>query len=101
MTNRIRIGIISAADGIIDDELWAMIPDNVTLLVSRIPLPSGEVTVELVKQLAASNLVEEEAKVVGFPQPRSIAFDCTSVSFALGTGSDLRMVEGISKRDTL
>lgn len=94
---RTHIGVIYPSDGLIDDELWAFAPSDVTLLVTRLDIPEGPITVDYVKSISEHRALQDEAAKFSITKPRAVCFACTSVSFARGVKGDEEIIQQMSR----
>lgn len=92
MSWRGRLGIVYPADGALDDEYWKLVPQGVTVHVTRIAVAAKDVTVQVYEEQAASSDIEAAAEDLTIIRPDAIAYACTSGSFIRGTGGDLDIV---------
>jgi len=94
---RARIGLLCPADETEDGEYWKYLPPGVTILITRIALPAGELGVEELCEVAAGSDIEESAKRLVIPGPQCIALACTALSFIRGVGYDQEISERIQR----
>lgn len=93
MSWRTRIGVIYPADGLLDDELWALVPEGVAPLVTREEVPPEDVNLDVVIRVAESRGIEDAARCLTVVKPHVLAYFCTSATFARGVGGDMEIVE--------
>jgi maleate isomerase len=98
MSWRARIGVIYPADGLLDDELWQLVPDGVTPYITREETPpSGDADLEYVTKIAESRGIEDAARCLRAVKPDVTAFVCTAGSFIKGMGGDLEIARRIEE----
>lgn len=95
MSWRAKIGVIYPADGLLDDELWALVPEGVTPFVTREEVPPEDVTLEVVIRVAESRGIEDAARCLSVIRPHVLAYFCTSATFARGVGGDMEIAQRI------
>ena len=81
------IGIVVPFDFAIDDELWAFVPNNITLHLTRTPAISGPINLELAELVSEEEPIITAIESLMSANPEVIIYLCTS-------GSYLRGVEG-------
>lgn len=96
MSWRARLGIVYPADGALDDEYWKLVPDGVTVHITRFEA-TDEQTVEVFEEQALSPDIETAASHLAVIDPDAIAYACTSGSFIYGAGKDLEIIERMEK----
>jgi maleate isomerase len=89
---RARLGIVYPADGALDDEYWKLVPEGVTVHITRFEA-TDEQTVEVFEEQALSPDIETAASHLAVIGPNAIAYACTSGSFIYGAGRDLDIIE--------
>ncbi|MBS1248629.1 MAG: Arylmalonate decarboxylase [Chloroflexi bacterium] len=87
MSWRAKIGIVYPADGALDDEYWAFVPEGVTVHITRFAA-TDEQTIEVFEEQANSPDIENAASHLSVIGPDSIGYACTSGSFIYGAGKD-------------
>ena len=90
---RARIGVLYPADGDLDDELWKLIPDGVSLYMTRTAPAKGELTYEVVIAEAVSGDLEVAAQLLCTIELDCLVFLCTAASFIGGAGYDQKLVQ--------
>lgn len=93
MSWRAGLGIVYPADGALDDEYWKLVPEGVTVHITRIEMPDEDLTVQVLEDQADSPDLEVAARHLSIVDPDAIAYACTSGSFIYGVGSDLDIIE--------
>lgn len=88
-----RIGMLYPSAGISEREVEKMLPEDVSLHVSRIPM--REPTHESLLHMADS--VEESSKLLADASVDIIAFNCTVGSLIKGRGYDQEIIERINQ----
>ncbi|MEM2057126.1 MAG: aspartate/glutamate racemase family protein [Thermoproteota archaeon] len=91
-----RIGIIYPADGLIDDEFFKFVPEDVAIHITRISVPEEKLSVNVVAQVAETSEIEQAAKMLRITRPNVIAYACTSGSF-LKRGYEKKISQRIEK----
>jgi maleate isomerase len=89
------IGIIAPFDFALDRELWRWAPDHVSLHVTRLPYLPDPVTVQMAAALGNPHGVRLATRDLLVPQPRSVAYACTSGSFVEGVAGEAALVDGM------
>jgi len=91
---RARIGVIYPASGLADHEYYQMVPEGVSVHVTRSQVPgSGEVTLETVQEVAGSESeFVRTARDLATVRPHVIAWMCTSGSFSRGAEWDKKLI---------
>jgi len=98
MAWRARIGVIYPADGLLDDELWELVPEGVTPYITREETPlGGDADLDYVTKIAESQGIEDAARCLRVVKPDVTAFVCTAGSFVKGVGCDLEIVRRIEE----
>ncbi len=79
-----RIGMLYPSSGVAESEVQTMLPQGVSLHVTRIPMsrPSYEV------ELHMADSVEEASKLLADAKVDIVAFNCTLASLIGGKGYD-------------
>ena len=83
-----RIGMLYPSSGISEQEVEKMLPKEISLHVTRIPM--SEPTYDALSHMADS--VEEASKLLADAQVDIIAFNCTMGSLIRGKGYDQRII---------
>ena len=94
---RARIGVIYPANGLLDDELWALVPEGVTPYITRQEVPMEDATLSMVLRVAESQGIEEGARCLRIVKPDVLAYLCTSCTFILGLEGDQTIVRRIEE----
>ncbi len=95
MSWRARIGVIYPADGLLDDELWALVPEGVAPYITREEVPPEDVNLDVVIRVAESRGIEDAARCLTAVKPHVLAYFCTSATFARGVGGDMEIIQRI------
>lgn len=93
MSWRARLGIVYPADGALDDEYWKLVPQGVTVHITRARMPDEDLTVQVLEDQADGADVEIAAGHLSIIHPDAIAYACTSGSFIRGIGGDLDIIQ--------
>ncbi|MFW6115975.1 MAG: aspartate/glutamate racemase family protein [Chloroflexota bacterium] len=88
---RARLGIVYPADGALDDEYWKLVPDGVTVHITRFEA-TDEQTVEVFEEQANSPDIETAASHLAVIGLDAVAYACTSGSFIYGAGKDADII---------
>lgn len=94
MEDWIRIGVIYPASGLADFEFYKMLPDNVTVHITRVPLEKS--TAECLAKLG--DYVEDAASLLAQAHVKVIAFCCTAGSFIKGPTYDREIIGKIEAK---
>jgi maleate isomerase len=92
-----RIGMLYPSSGISEWEVERMLPEKISLHVTRIPM--SEPTYDALSHMADS--VEEASKLLADAHVDIIAFNCTLGSLIGGKGYDHTIIERITKSTCL
>lgn len=93
MSWRAKIGIIYPADGALDHEYWELVPQGVTVHMTRISVPQEEQTLEVLEAQTETEDIDKAAVDLNIIRLNAIAYACTSGSFLHGIGSDFKIIE--------
>jgi maleate isomerase len=88
-----RIGMLYPSSGISEREVEKMLPEEISLHVTRIPM--SEPTYDALSHMADS--VEEASKLLADAHVDIIAFNCTMGSLIGGKGYDHKIIERINQ----
>jgi len=88
-----RIGMLYPSSGISEREVEKMLPEEISLHVTRIPM--SEPTYDALSHMADS--VEEASKLLADAHVDIIAFNCTMGSLIGGKGYDKKIIERINQ----
>ena len=88
-----RIGMLYPSSGISEQEVERMLPEEISLHVTRIPM--SEPTYDALSHMADS--VEEASTLLADAHVDIIAFNCTMGSLIGGKGYDHKIIERITK----
>ena len=89
------IGVVAPFDFALDRELWRWVPDEVCLHTTRLPYLPEPVTVQLAEALSNPYAVRRATRDVLVPEPRVVAYACTSGSFVGGAAGEIALVQGM------
>ncbi|HVW40454.1 MAG TPA: Asp/Glu/hydantoin racemase [Amycolatopsis sp.] len=89
------IGVVAPFDFALDRELWRWVPDEVCLHTTRLPFLPEPVTVQLAEALSDPHGVRRATRDVLVPEPRVVAYACTSGSFVAGAAGEIALVQGM------
>ena len=89
------IGVIAPFDFALDRELWRWVPDEVCLHTTRLPFLPEPVTVQLAEALSDAHGVRRATRDVLVPEPRVVAYACTSGSFVGGAAGEAALVRSM------
>lgn len=82
------IGIVAPFDFALDRELWRLVPDEVTLHVTRTPYVDLEVSIELAHEVADIEAVGRSVRDLAVVKPAVTVYLCTSGSFVEGLSGE-------------
>jgi len=85
------LGVIAPFDFALDRELWRWVPDDVSLHLTRLPYTTTPVTVEMAKAISDTGAVWRATRDVLTPEPKVVAYACTSGSFVYGAAGERRL----------
>ncbi len=89
---RARIGLIFMASSVVmENEMWAMAPEGVSVHTNRIKLP--KVTVEGIQAMMDAPELEQSARLLASAPLDVLCFGGTSASFLHGTAYDKALIE--------
>jgi len=96
---RARLGIIYPASGLADMEYYYLMPEGVSVHITRTSMADdeGTVTLETMSQLAGGEPFERLAADLATVYPHALCWMCTSGSFSRGPEWDAKLREGLSK----
>ncbi|RBM19295.1 Asp/Glu/hydantoin racemase [Prauserella sp. PE36] len=86
------IGLVAPFDFALDRELWRWLPDHVGLHTTRLPYLPEPVTVQLASALGNPHGVRRATRDVLAPEPKAVAYACTSGSFVDGAAGEASLV---------
>ncbi|WP_199430793.1 maleate cis-trans isomerase family protein [Qaidamihabitans albus] len=89
------IGLVAPFDFALDRELWRWLPGHVSLHTTRLPYLPEPVTVQLAEALGDPHGVRRATRDVLVPEPRVVAYSCTSGSFVDGAAGEAALVAGM------
>lgn len=92
MAWRARLGIIYPADGALDHEYWELVPNGVSVHITRLSIPTEEQTLAALQAQTQSLDIERAASDLSVIPLDAIAYACTSGSFVHGKGSDMEII---------
>lgn len=81
---RTGIGVVAPFDFALDREAWRLVPDGVTLHVTRTPYEGLPVGVELAERVSAAGMVGRCCRDLSVALPAVTVYLCTSGSFVDG-----------------
>lgn len=82
------IGLVAPFDFALDRELWRWLPAHVDLYATRLPYLSDPVSVQLATALSEPSGVRSATRDVLAPEPRAVAYSCSSGSFIDGAAGE-------------
>ncbi|WP_112279868.1 maleate cis-trans isomerase family protein [Prauserella muralis] len=88
----IGVGLVAPFDFALDRELWRWLPEQVCLHTTRLPYLPEPVTVQLASALGNPHGVRRATRDVLAPEPRAVAYSCTSGSFVDGAAGEAALV---------
>ncbi len=88
----VGVGVVVPYDFALDAELWRWLPAAGTLHLTRTPCLSVPVTIEQAMLVADAGVVGQAARDVATPEPRVVAYACTSGSFVRGLAGERELV---------
>ena len=89
------IGVVAPFDFALDRELWRWVTDEVCLHTTRLPYLPEPVTVQLAEALSDPHGVRRATRDVLVPEPKVVAYACTSGSFVGGAAGEMALVQGM------
>lgn len=92
MSWRAKLGIIYPADGALDHEYWQLVPEGVSVHITRIKVPQEEQTLAVLEAQTQSADIDHAAADLNIIRLDAIAYACTSGSFVHGHGSDMAII---------
>jgi maleate isomerase len=92
MSWRAKLGIIYPADGALDHEYWQLVPEGVSVHITRIKVPQEEQTLAVLEAQTQSPDIDHAAADLNIIRLDAIAYACTSGSFVHGFGSDMEII---------
>ncbi|WP_017545775.1 maleate cis-trans isomerase family protein [Nocardiopsis prasina] len=78
------VGVVAPYDFALDRELWRWAPDDVSLLITRLPFVRIPVTVDQAAALSKGKGVTKAVRALMAPEPLAIGYACASGSFVHG-----------------
>ncbi|MBQ1081853.1 Asp/Glu racemase [Nocardiopsis sp. B62] len=78
------VGVVAPYDFALDRELWRWAPDDVSLLITRLPFVRIPVTVDQAAALSKAKGVTKAVRALMAPEPLAIGYACASGSFVHG-----------------
>jgi len=88
-----RIGVLYPSCGFLEHEIQKMLPDGVSLHVTRVPMKTA--AYEHILHMADN--IEEAATLLADAKVNIIAFACTAGSFIKGEGYDQEIIDRITR----
>lgn len=85
------IGVVAPFDFVIDRELWQLVPDDITLHLTRTPRVNLPVTVALAEAIAEEEAVAAASRNLSIASPVVTVYLCTSGSFVAGIEGEARL----------
>jgi maleate isomerase len=92
---QVCVGVVAPFDLALDRELWRWAPAEVTLLLTRTPYVPEPVSVAMAEAVSDDEDVRRATRDVLVPEPRVVAYACTSGSFVNGAKGERRLVEAM------
>ncbi|MFC4005080.1 Asp/Glu/hydantoin racemase [Prauserella oleivorans] len=86
------IGLVAPFDFALDRELWRWLPEHVCLHTTRLPYLPEPVTVQLASALGNPHGVRRATQDILTPEPKAVAYACTSGSFVDGAAGEAALV---------
>ena len=84
MSWRCKVGLIYPSDGVLDYEFWNLVPQGVSVHITRLPIASTELTLAAAKELANLERIKQAAETLHATRPDVITYACTVGSFIEG-----------------
>ncbi|MFE1166159.1 Asp/Glu racemase [Nocardiopsis sp. NPDC058789] len=78
------VGVVAPYDFALDRELWRWTPDDVSLLITRLPFVRIPVTVHQAAALSKRKGVTKAVRALMAPEPLAVGYACASGSFVHG-----------------
>ncbi len=78
------VGVVAPYDFALDRELWRWTPDDVSLLITRLPFVRIPVTVDQAAALSKRKGVTKAVRALMAPEPLAVGYACASGSFVHG-----------------
>ncbi|MFE9246940.1 Asp/Glu racemase [Nocardiopsis sp. NPDC006938] len=78
------VGVVAPYDFALDRELWRWTPDDVSLLITRLPYVRIPVTVDQAAALSRGKRVTKAVRALTAPEPLAVGYACASGSFVHG-----------------
>ncbi|CAN5446360.1 aspartate/glutamate racemase family protein [soil metagenome] len=92
---RNRIGVIAPFDMALDAEYWQLVPDDVSVHFTRLPIVDLPYGPEHARSVADAVGLEAAARSLVRIGPEVVAFACTSASFVDGVAGEARIRRAI------
>lgn len=92
------VGVVTPFDFALDRELWRLVPDDVTLHLTRTPYVDLAVGVELAGELSDEDAVGAAARDLSVVWPAVTVYLCTSGSFVHGLAGEARLRDAMEAR---
>ena len=87
----IRLGVlVPSVNTIVEPDMYRMAPDTFSIHFSRLPVPTGETSVENLSRL--TDKLDESLQILAQAEVQAVAFACTSGSFIKGTEWDRNLI---------
>jgi maleate isomerase len=91
-----RIGVVVPFDFALDREYWALVPDDVSLHVTRTPPHDGPVAIPLAQAVGEPAEAAEAVLTLNAIEPDVVAYACTSGSFVNGVAGERALREAMT-----
>jgi maleate isomerase len=91
-----RIGVVVPFDFALDREYWALVPDDVSLHVTRTPPHDGPVAISLARAVGEPAEAAEAVLTLTAIEPDVVAYACTSGSFVNGLAGERALREAMT-----
>lgn len=89
------VGVVVPYDFALDRELWRWVPKGANLMITRTPYAAVPVTVDQAMLVSDNHMVAACAQELLVPEPRVVAYGCTSGSFVGGLEGERSLVEAM------
>ena len=93
----VGIGVVAPFDFVLDDELWAYLPEGVRLHVTRTPAREGPIDADLAAAVSEEGAVGEAAAALAAARPAVTVYACTTGSYMRGAAGERSLRDTIRK----
>jgi maleate isomerase len=91
-----RIGVVVPFDFALDREYWQLVPDRVSVHVTRTAFHEGPVGIDLARAVAEPSEAADGVRTLVAIAPDAIAYACTSGSFVNGVAGERALREAMT-----